>query len=102
MNISKQYMENLYIQFINAGSEYFYNDILAKALVKMESCQGVDLELLHLSYAALERARYLESQTDGKLLDDWRNLAAILRKAVQKIHRECLIKSDHPNFLRLV
>jgi len=102
MNIGVQYMENLFAQFVAVGSDIFYHDVLQRARVKMSNCHGVDLELLHLSHAALERARFLEQQTGGSRLEDWRNLAALLRRAAHKINRECPVKSDHPAFLRLI
>jgi len=102
MNVGVQFMNNLFIQFANVGTESFYGDVLEKAREKMKNCHGVDLELLHLSYAALERARLLENQTNGERLCEWRNLAYTLRRAAQKIYRECPKKSDHPDFLRVV
>jgi hypothetical protein len=99
MNIGSQYIENLYIQFTLLGFNEFYDDVLEKAREKMLTCHGVDLELLHLSYSVLEKARVIDEISES---ERWRDLAALLRRAAQKIYRECTIKSNHPNFLRLV
>lgn len=97
MNINTQYVENLYIQFTLMGYSSFYSDVLERAREKMLICHGVDLELLHLSYAVLEKAR---AETNDS--ERWRDLAALLRRIAQKIYRECTVKSNHPDFLRLV
>lgn len=101
MNIGTKYMDSLLEQFLIVGPNIYYDSVLDKARIKMESCHGVDLELLYLSNAVLERARIIEKK-ENRVAKEWRDLSFILRKAAQKIYRECPIKSDHPGFLKVV
>lgn len=101
MNIGVKYMERLLDQFIMAGPDVYYQSILEKAREKMKGCYGVDLELLHLSNIVLERARIIEKK-ENRIAKEWRDLSYILRRAAHKIHRECVVRSEHSGFLKAV
>jgi len=97
MDISLGHITEIFGQFISSGSNQFYKDIMERAQEKMELCHGVDLELLHLSNTALEKARKQKEDCN-----EWFHLSIILRRIAHKIHRKCPVPSIYNGFLELI
>jgi hypothetical protein len=100
--LEKLYIDDVYKRYISVGYDAFMELVLSGARKKMTTRHGIDLELLHLSFSALERARIIEREIGGGRCNEWRDLSLLLKRIAHKIHRECEVKSDHEGFLKLV
>jgi hypothetical protein len=100
----RDYLNGIYIIYLNSDDEAFLKDIMDKAKLKMKNgiIEGelVEEELLHMSNCALEISKELNEQLHND--KSWSGFSFCLKRVAQKIFTDSGERSKMEGFLRLV